>query len=89
MPPDPGPAIDGWLHQVRGVEIVAPELRAEMRDRMSASFEQMRRDLNTSLYADGPYVSPPPLTMRQRARRFLDRAHDAWLVLTGRAEIGG
>lgn len=88
MPLDPGPAISGWLPLTHGVEVAAPDLTPELRNRVDAAFKQMRKNLSTSLYADRPDDPPMPPTIRQRIRRYLNRAHDAWLVLTGRAEIG-
>lgn len=48
----------------------------------------MRRALNESMYADRPDYQRPRVTLRQRWRLAKERVHDAWLVLTGRAEIG-
>lgn len=59
-----------------------------LRQRVDDAYVEMRRNLNQSLYADGPAAPKPRVTLRRRIHRAADRAHDAWLVLTGRAEIG-
>lgn len=61
-----------------------------MRERLDAAYEEMARNLNTSMYADGPPLPKPTRVQRWRRRVTLlgTRMRDAWLVLTGRAEIG-
>jgi hypothetical protein len=70
---------------------VSHEMVDLLQKRMDESVEQMARNLNASLYYDRP--SDP--IYHSRWKRFIDRIavyryriSDAWLVLTGRADIG-
>jgi hypothetical protein len=70
---------------------VSHEMYDLLQKRMEESAEQMASNLNASLYADHP--SEP--IRYSRWKRFSDRIavyryriSDAWLVLTGRADIG-
>jgi len=61
-----------------------------IKSRIDATYAEMERMLSTSLYGDDPDIEPP--TRWQRLKYYvlarLRRIHDAWLVLTGRADIG-
>lgn len=62
-----------------------------LRNRAAATAHQMMSNMNISLYGDR--AEPPRLTAWQhffkRAEIYRNRIADAWLVLTGRAEIDG
>lgn len=62
-----------------------------LKNRVNAMSERLANDLNFNLYADRG--EPEKLTIRQRLacrlQLYRSRIQDAWLVLTGRAEIGG
>jgi len=72
-------------------ELLEEITREALIKRINNSYSEMERLLSTSLYADGP-AAPKP-TRRQRFVRYLsvrrDRIRDAWLVLTGQADIDG
>lgn len=61
-----------------------------LKNRMSIMADRITSDLTFELYGD--HGEPQKLTIRQRLTRnlnlYLTRFQDAWLVLTGRAEIG-
>jgi hypothetical protein len=70
---------------------VSPEIADLLQKRMDESVEQMASNLNASLYANHHYEP----VHHSRWKRFIDRIavyryriSDAWLVLTGRADIG-
>lgn len=70
---------------------VSPEMVDLLQKRMDESADQMASNLNASLYSDRP--SDP--IRHSRWKRFTDRIavyhhriSDAWLVLTGKADIG-
>lgn len=68
-------------------DLVAVALKA----RMQATYDEMARNMALSMFGDRE--PPRPLTMMERLRRktnvYRQRVADAWLVLTGRADIGG
>ena len=72
------------------VEIWDDRVTTTIKNRINAAYEQMAHDMNTSLYGDRE--PPRPLTwlerLRRRANIYRNRIGDAWLVLTGRADIG-
>lgn len=76
-----------WPHHETGVVFALGHEDPEMRQRMDAAFAAMARDLGLGLYGDDDYTPPPTPTIRQRMRALRGRVSDAWLVLTGRAEI--
>jgi|HubBroStandDraft_6_1064221.scaffolds.fasta_scaffold00050_8 hypothetical protein len=70
---------------------VSHEMTDLLQKRMDESVEQMARNLNASLYSDRPY---DPI-YHSRWKQFMDRIavyryriSEAWLVLTGKADIG-
>ena len=62
--------------------------RHALNARMHDAYAEMVKNMNADLYGD--HTAPPrkPLTFRERLTIVRERIHDAWLVLTGRAEIG-
>lgn len=62
-----------------------------IRNRMNAVYAQMSRNINASLYGD--HEPSHSLTWMERLWRrgniYRRRVVDAWLVLTGKADIGG
>jgi hypothetical protein len=70
---------------------VSDELRLlTIKFAVDSAYKQMQRNLNTQLF--GARKPPKPSTRRQRwanrARMYRERVKDAWLVLTGKADIG-
>lgn len=65
-----------------------------LKNRMSVMADRITSDLTFDLIFElyGDHGEPQKLTIRQRLTRnlnlYLTRIQDAWLVLTGRAEIG-
>lgn len=81
-----------WKHKQIASTIELTDLEATtIKAHVNAAYEQITRDLNISMFGD--WVPPCPLTRMERLRRrfniYWTRAHDAWLVLTGQADIGG
>lgn len=61
-----------------------PDVELPLHKRMNAAYAVMHADMTRSLYGND---SVPFTPRKRRIRDFLDRAHNAWLVLTGRADI--
>lgn len=61
-----------------------------IRNRSQAAFDQIAKELNTSLYGDEiPYSSPSMWNrIKRKARVYRTRVSDAWGVLNGRLEVG-
>ena len=75
-----------YKHQQIGTVIITAETADMITKRMNAAFKQTSEALNASLFSGVP-IPATPLTWRDDVRRRLDRVRDAWLVLTGKADI--
>ena len=76
-----------YKHQQIGTTIkITGESADLITKRMNAAFKQTSEALNASLFSGVP-IPVRPLTWRDAVRRRLDRVRDAWLVLTGKADI--
>ena len=75
-----------YKHQQIGTVIITAETADMITKRMNAAFKQTSEALNASLFSGVP-IPAKPLTWRDDVRRRLDRVRDAWLVLTGKADI--
>lgn len=81
-----------WPFAKITVPITIDEITAvTLKNRMDAAAERMMQDMNRSLYGD--WIEPRKVMSWQRnvtrAKIYLNRIADAWLVLTGRADIDG
>lgn len=81
-----------WTFTNRTALVVIDEIATvTLRNRLDDVERRLTMDLNMSLYGDR--AEPPRLTARQRffkrAEIYRNRIADAWLVLTGRADIDG
>lgn len=66
-----------------------PVQQANLKKQMDDTYATLRRNMDRCMYAgDSVEVAPSPRTLRRRLRDLLERAHDAWLVLIGKADIG-
>lgn len=86
-----------WKHHEAvvsfGHKITMDDLTAvTLKNRMNAAYEEVTRNMNSSLYGD-MLKSYVPSTRWQRLQRtlraFPGRVRDAWLVLKGEADIYG
>jgi hypothetical protein len=61
-----------------------------MKDLIETTQKNIAKSLAETLYGDNALLDslpkPPPPTLWQRIVTFKERAHDAWLVLTGRLD---
>jgi hypothetical protein len=70
-------------------QIMNELIATTLKNRVSVTAEQLMLNMNMIMYADAP--SPPPSWHERAMRRmsmYRNRITDAWLVLTGRADIG-
>lgn len=76
-----------WRHSEYSVSLgdVPKEMETLLHERVNAAYKNTADAMAQMLYSDSPQIQR--LIRRRRFRDFLDRAHNAWLVLTGRADI--
>lgn len=70
------------------VPITDDLVAATIRNRSQATFDQMTKDLNTSIYGDKTPYFQPSTWQRHKFIIYRARISDAWGVLTGRLEVG-
>ena len=68
--------------------IVSAESLRALNERMDKAYEDARRQWEIGLYGDAVLFKPAP-RWRVLLRRYCRRVRNAWLVLTGKAEIEG
>lgn len=82
-----------WPIAQYGVEFTCPPEQVELlKSRMEDSYRVIRESMDRAMFGEGTgggglEALVRRRTCRDRFRDFLDRAHNAWLVLTGRADI--